>query len=239
MKIFRDIGNFNTSDPNEGIELEQIQLLSQRARSLMLRNRTKPLLREGFLNIVGVIEMLAGLEYHHDNIVRLSDNLAAGAVLDETWLYHEAVAYVNRLGQFHYFAKSSLVAKAVPNAIAMIPTIEKFLPFRVKHAAHRSIDVPRGESEDAQILQAMSFTRSTSRMMTLKPGAPDLWFPPDGVVDAAAMAELRQRHWRDSYLTFQLYDEERNVHINLVVQKEHPQIDGEAYGLLSTVVRWE
>jgi hypothetical protein len=182
--------------------------------------------------------MLAGLEYHHDNIVRLSDNLAAGAALDETWLYHEAVGYVNRLGQFHYFAKSALVAKAVPMATATVPTIEKFLPFRMKHAAHRSIAGPRGESEDAQILQAMSFTRSTSRLTTLKPGAPDLQFPPSGVADAAVMAEFRQRQWRDSYLTFQLYDEERNVHINLVVQKEHPQIGGEAYGLLSTVIRW-
>jgi len=239
MKIFKDIGNFNASDPHAGIELEQIPVLWQRARSLMLRNRTKPLLREGFLNIVGAIEMLAGLEYHHDNIVRLSDDLAAGAVLDETWLYHEAVAYVNRLGQFHYFAKSSLVAKAVPNATATIPTIEKFLPFRMKHAAHRSIDVPRGESGDAQILQAMSFTRSTSRMMTLKPGVLDLWSPPNGVADAVVMAEFRQRQWRDSYLTFQLYDEGHNVHLKLVVQTDHPQVCSEAFGLLATVILWE
>jgi hypothetical protein len=239
MKIFRDIGNFNASDPYASIELEQIQPLSERARSLMLRNRTKPLLREGFLNIVGAIEMLAGLEYHRDNIVRLSDDLAVGAVFDETWLYHEAVAYVNRLGQFHYFAMSSLVAKAVANAAATIPTIEKLLPFRMKHAAHRSIDVPRGESEDAQILQAMSFTRSTSRMMTLKPGATDLWFPPDGVADAAVMAEFRQRQWRNNYLTFQLYDEGHNVLLNLVVQREHPQICSEAFGLLAAVILWE
>jgi hypothetical protein len=239
MKIFRNIENFNASDPNDGAELQQIQPLSQRALSLMLRNRAKPLLREGFLNIVGAIEMLSGLEYHHDNIVHLSDSLAAGAAIDETCLYHEAVAYVNRLGQFHYFAKSPLVAKALPNATATIPTIEKFLPFRMKHAAHRSIDYPRGESEDTQLLQAMSFTRSTGRMMTLKPGASEVRLPQGGTRDAVAMAEFRRRQWQDSYLTFQLYDEGRNVHIDLVVQREHPQVCSEAYGLLSAAVLWE
>jgi hypothetical protein len=91
MKMFRDIGRV-ASDPYADLALEQIQVLSQRAHSLMLRNRTKPLFREGFLNIVGAIEILAGLEYHHDNTVRLSNDPAPGAAPDETWLYHEAVA---------------------------------------------------------------------------------------------------------------------------------------------------
>jgi hypothetical protein len=76
-------------------------------------------------------------------------------------------------------------------------------------------------------------------MMTLKPGAPDLWFPPEGVVDAAAMAEFRQRLWRDNYLAFQLYDDGHNVHLRLVVQREHPQICSEAFGLLAAVILWE
>ena len=239
MEIFKSIANFSGTNPEPGTRLEAISPLSQRAYALMMRNRTKPALQEGFIHIIGAIEMLAGLEYHHDNLVRLSGLLAAGKVLDETCLYHEAVAYVNRLGQFHYFAKSALVAKTVTEPLSKIPIIQKFLPFRMKHAAHRSLDNPKKETENTQILQAMSLSRSVGRMMTLKPGAADILPPQGATVDAAGLARFRQMQWQNCYLTFQLFDQDAEAHLNLILEKEHPMISTEAYDLIASVVLWD
>lgn len=238
MQIFKSISNFSGSDPLPGMTLESISPLSLRAYVLMIRSRDKPLLQEGFLNIAGAIEMLSGLEYHHDNVVRLSQRLADGEALDEAFLYHEAVAYVNRLGQLYYFARSALIARAINDPLELIPTIRKFLPFRMKHAAHRSLDAPRSETEDTQILQAMSLSRVCGRMMTLKPGAAFPHLTSGPARGGFNLARLRQADWQSSYLTFQLFDEDASSYLNLVLEKEHPAIAIEAYRLLSTVILW-
>jgi hypothetical protein len=66
--VFKSILHYSGRDPDPSVPIDEIRPLSRRAHVLMLRNRTKPLLAEGFLNIAGAIEMLAGLEYHHDRI---------------------------------------------------------------------------------------------------------------------------------------------------------------------------
>ena len=53
------------------------------------------------------------------------------------------------------------------------------------------------------------------------------------------MAEFRRLQWQSSYLTFQIYDEDGQTHINLIIEQEHPQICREVYGLLSAIVLWE
>ena len=73
-------------------------------------------------------------------------------------LDHEAVAYLHRLGQFYYFAKS---LKLLHNC----PKIKELYLFRRKIIGHRSIDVPYfkdGQLEDQipeQIWQAGCFMR--------------------------------------------------------------------------------
>jgi hypothetical protein len=239
MQAFKSIANFNCLDPKAGVPLETVWPLSQRAYILMLRNRTRPALQSGFLNVMGAIEMLEGLEYHHDNVLNLSQHLANGEAVEEACLYHEAVAYVNRLGQFYYFARSRLVSQAVGNPLGRIPTILKFMPFRMKYSAHRSIDAPCGETENTQILQAMSLSSAVGRMMTLKPGAMNVLPPPSNIVDSAALDRFRQQLWQNNYVTFQLFDEDAQTHLNLTVEKEHPIISVEAYELLATVILWE
>jgi hypothetical protein len=238
MLTFKSIANFNCHDQHQGVALDAINPLSQRAYALMVRNSSKPSLQVGFMNVVGAIEMLGGLEYHHDNVMRLSGQLAAGAATDKTSLYHEAVAYVNRLGQFHYFARSRLVSQVVSDLSTMIPTIQKFLPFRMKHSAHRSLDSPHSETESTQILQAMSLSRAVGRMMMLKPGARDV-IPDKAILDAGGLARFHQLQWQNCYITFQLFDESTNSHVNLVLEKEHPTISSEAYDLLASVILWE
>ena len=68
---------------------------------------------------------------------------------------HEAIAYLNRLGQFYYFAKSTRINRAVE-----LHRVTELMPIRMKFAAHRSIDAPRGESENVLRNQAFSFAHN-------------------------------------------------------------------------------
>lgn len=205
----------------------------------MIRNRAKPLLKEGFLNIVGAVEMIAGLDYHHDNIVRLSEQLATGVATDEIDLYHEAVAYLNRMGQFYYFVKSRFVARAVSRASDQIPTIQKFVVFRMKNAANRSIDAPRDEPEDVQLSQAMSLTRAWGKLMTLKPGAREVIWSGEIKAESLIAREIHRQQWETRHLAFQIFDSTSGKHVNFTIQREHEQICAEAYALLSSVILWE
>jgi hypothetical protein len=66
-------------------------------------------------------------------------------------LHHEAFAYLNRLGQFHTFAKAFSVEHLLPRATDL-------MLFRHKHTAHRSIDAPRREDDpNLQEAHAMAF----------------------------------------------------------------------------------
>ena len=53
--------------------------------------------------------MMKGLDYHHDRFMDIIESLAREEPTDEAQLLHEAVAYANRGGQFHYFAHSKFV----------------------------------------------------------------------------------------------------------------------------------
>lgn len=237
--MFKGIEHFSGRDPDPGRSLEEIRPLSRRAYSLMIRSRTKPLLQERFLNIVGAIEMVAGLEYHHDNIVRTSAQLAAGAPVDDLNVFHEAVAYVNRMGQFYYFTKSKFVARAVPAATSWIPAIEKYIVFRMKHAAHRSIDSPRDEPEHVQLSHAMSLTRAWGMGMKLKPGAPEIIWSGQMKADSPEARAFDRLQWQTRHITFQIYDADHDKHVHLTIEREHEQICSEAYALLSAVILWE
>lgn len=163
---------FSTRDPNVGVPLAGLPPSSSRVLSWISRAVFKPgfpLERE--VQIRGAVSILRGIEYHHraflhrfaqlDNLVarQVSGPAPEGALspIPKTAefeiladLHHEAVAYVNRLGQFHYFAKSV-------GLVGLVPTITRLLPFRHKHTAHRSTDKPRSESAAEQQSQAMAF----------------------------------------------------------------------------------
>ena len=193
----------------------------------------------GYSQIAGAIEMLSGLEYHHDNVVRISGGLGAGEIVDETCLYHEAVAYMNRLGQFYYFAKSSLVSRCVNDLTERIPSILKYLPFRMKHAAHRSIDHPRDEPEDVQLLQTTAMARFFGRIMLRRPGAEALAPTAPDIRSLADIVRLNQRMWHENYVAFQIYDDATQSHLHFVLEIEHPRISREAFGLLDSVIMSE
>jgi hypothetical protein len=224
-------------DRNEGVPLEEITCLSARATSLFARNKDNPLLKIGSVNVIGAIEILAGMEYHHDNITRLCAGLATGKIRDEQAANHEAVAYINRMGQFYYFAISDFVKMAVGNADTLIPTIVKFKVFRMKHVAHRSIDAPRGETDDLKWSHARSLATFGGRLMMLRPGA-SMPKPPK-IYGGPAWGKYRRALWKNNYLAFQIFDDDVHTHLNLNIETDHVTMAAEAYTILEKIITGE
>jgi hypothetical protein len=235
--MLNNIDNYYSRDPNEGVALEDILPLSARARALVVRSRQRSLLKVGFINIAGAIEMLAGMEYHHRNLVRTCLELGEGETDDETAPDHEAVAYVNRMGQFYFFAKSALITNAVKDPLALIPTIVNFAVFRMKHSAHRSIDAPKPRDTDGlQWSHARSMSSSMGRMMLLKPGKEATQVLPAGPIDERAWRAHKSELWRKNYLTFQIHDGDTGSRKNLTIETDHAVIASEAYALIQTAI---
>lgn len=237
------IDDWNFADINAGKELETIFPLSARARSLLVRNRAKPLLKDyGFVAALGGIEMLEGLEYHHDNIIRISDALARGDTVPATSVDHEAIGYINRFGQFYYFAKSHLVRAVVVDFAAAIPTICKFMVFRNKTTAHRSIDAPKkDDTEDSKLAQARALSWMMGTLFSPRPNARPMQHPELGVpIERDAIEQwMRREFWTCNFRTFQTFDLAINSHVNFTVELEHPKITSEAYGVLEKVILFE
>lgn len=173
---------FNIVDPFPHLPLGQIPDLIDRATSWIARAAADPGFDEAqSIQTIGVVHILQGMDYHyrayaaHEEfgspyLIRLESftrTLHLGGVIpahefprasaDEARhldaLNHEAIAYLNRLGQFYYFARRI-------GRLADIPRLCALIPFRNKHGAHRSIDAPMGESTAEQNLQAMAFSFS-------------------------------------------------------------------------------
>lgn len=164
---------FNIYDPHPGIRLNEIMPLSARARSWLARV-VKEVPDDESIRVVGVVTMLEGLDYHHERFLTLVGELASyflfkteisPSMSNEDMqrliptslerkllraLDDEAVAYFNRLGQLHAFAKGRKL-------IDCMQKTDQIMVFRNKHTAHRSIDAPRRESKDEQNWQAMAF----------------------------------------------------------------------------------
>ena len=163
---------FHSVDPNPNAALASLGPSSSRVRSWIARAIYRPgfpLNRE--VQIRGAVDILRGLEYHHGRFMsqlaeiedltsgmanrRGTDGGVATLPTSKQFevlatLHHEAVAYVSRLGQLHFFARSLGLRH-------LLDGTAELLPFRHKYAAHRSIDMPQAESADEQQSQAMAF----------------------------------------------------------------------------------
>jgi hypothetical protein len=135
-------------DKFEGSELKSIFPISERIYSLIYRELSN--LEIGAINLIGAIKMVEGLEYHYDKYLQNKASL-------QRFDIHDLTAYMNLMGQLFAFFKSSFVIKNVPEINVLITKIIYLKPFRDKSTAHRSIDFPRNESNQAKIKQALPF----------------------------------------------------------------------------------
>ena len=157
--------------------LNEIAPNSLRARDLFTKSRIAQVV-DNQIKFGGAIFMIEGMEYHFVNFMNnfghldqyyqhLNDHfqdsmknkgktsLEWRMPTEEERFYlnnceHEAIAYLNRLGQFATFSKS--VQKE-----DMIPRLTELLIFRNKFVAHRSIDMPRDETAQHQEWQGRAF----------------------------------------------------------------------------------
>lgn len=227
MLSLNDAENWYYPDPWPEVELKDIPAVSDRATSLIARSKS-PLLNSNFVQLAGLISILNGLDYHHGNYCRLVSQLVpvnAGSN-DVRALRHEAIAWLNRMGQFHAFTTSKLGK----NTSSATPCMDSLLVFRHKHAAHRSIDAPRREdSAEAMIAQAMSMSDLGGQLWLPRP---DFRWPADDAPDDA-WATSPATH----FLGFQMATQSAGVQIqDLVVERDHQPVMLEAFTFLERLL---
>jgi hypothetical protein len=183
-------------------------------------------MKQGQIDIFGAIEMLGGLQYHYQQFLRIRERKLSGAVpLDAPDERFEAVAYINRIGQFHYFANSAFCKQIMGrSALLEIPTLEKLLPFRHKYTAHRARDNPRDRYEVNDLhgdyaLGAIGGSLSCER----RPGA-------YRSLDSFELAsrEYRLALYRESYVLFEQGIGQKNGRLSLPHMRQAFEFDAGA-----------
>ena len=214
--------------------LEDIVPIWKRAYCLLTRNAETLLLQTKFIHVYGAVEMMHGLDYHAQNFARACADESMEVFAPNYATDHEAVAYLNRMGQFWTFANSELVTQALSDVRARLPTVAKLIIFRNKVAAHRSIDAPRGEEPSEAANHARSICQLGGRLYSPRPSAPHVKMPQTTSVPVFLeyMREMRRR----CCLTYQIYDAKSTDHLNFTLELEHPQIMNECYCVLEQLV---
>lgn len=109
--------------------------------------------------IIQVKYIIYGLTYHFSNIQKLysSFRMSSSEHLLERYditraIKHEAVAYLNRLGQFHIFAKSDRVKHILSATEVDLKFIKDLYIFRRKQTGHRASDMPFKDDDHYDII---------------------------------------------------------------------------------------
>ena len=164
--------------------------------------------------------MLMGLDYHYARFLEGAAEASSEPPFDLLVPRHEAVAWVNRVGQLYYFTRSQLVKDRLgPQST---PAIDEVMPFRMKHTAHRSVDDPRKlDTPDLQLSQAIAFSELAGSQWALRPGA---HVAPDGLPSFAT-----------HFITFQMrISESERSTLNL--EAAHRLVVVEGYTVLSSLL---
>lgn len=146
----KNLNLYKFQDKHSEKDLEDIYPLSERAFSLMSRNIEKINIDFGAMNVIGILDILEALDYHYSNFIHLKETD------NNINQKHEVVAYINRIGQLHYLAKSDFIKNIIPEVKTLLSKVEDIKEFRMKNTSHRSIDFPKGVSEEYQNRQAFS-----------------------------------------------------------------------------------
>jgi len=238
--MINDITGWILVDEFPNQQLDSIFPLSKRAVCLIARKQNeKTILNTNFLNIQGAVEMMLGMDYHHGNFMRIVEQLGEveltnGARRLKADLIHEVIAYLNRIGQFHYFLDSEFVKGFCSDANAVAPTLERFLPLRMKHSAHRSIDAPtKKDSIHFQETQAMSMSAIGPKHFDPKPGQRVNML--DATTDAEKIKFVRD-NWKKCFLVCQFLTEDPKGALDFSIEREHPVIMQEAYSVIEKVL---
>lgn len=209
-------------DPSPNKELLEIEPISLRAKALWIRS-TSDLLKTNFIEITGACSMMAGMDYHFTQflqhvhkIQRFDQNHD-----NKDHAAHEAIAWINRVGQFYYFCQSDFVKSRITNI--NIPTINSVIAFRHKHVSHRSIDKPKLESDREKFYQAASLSFHAGSFWMRRPGI-DFSFPPE-----AHLAKTM-------HLIFKFPINNNSSWVELNIERDHSELVLECYTVLKSLL---
>ena len=232
MSSFQNLSNSYVEDPAPGEPIEDVNPLSKRAFKLVHdKKASSRLLTTNSINIVGAIDMMEGLDYHHQNYLELLRSVQLGNTTfraTKPSLTHEVVAYINRVGQFYHFAISALISETIGDQDSSIATIKSIVRIRNKHTAHRSIDAPRRESEHEKERQAMLFSGTFFNPRTGRSTDID-----DSELD---LDLIHKKLCQDSFVSFQFREEAS--YFNFSIEEQHSQVMTEAYEVVSKLVNF-
>ena len=230
------IGNWNVLDRNSNIELDEILPLSERASSLVARSVDAPILQVGLPNVLGAVEMMRALDYHYANFMAHFQQLGATDAAYDC-LDHEAVAYINHVGQFCSFSKSTLVQRYIKSAAAYVPKINELMVFRNKHTAHRAIDVPyKDDTADFLKYYGGSMGLFSGRVWQQRDGHSAGWLAEwlHAHQNVTTQAELDREHAKRCYLIYQTAGV--NGPVYFCMEQDHESIIKQAFELISVLV---
>ena len=179
--------------------------------------------------------MLSGLDYHFERFLTLQQQrLRAGFWSDDGQMRHEAVAYLNRLGQFCHFVDSAFVKGINSDLANGIPAIRALMVFRNKHTAHRSIDDPRKEDTDElKFSHARSMTLIGGRFYKPRPGVSQS-FPEGPKSNADVEAALRATQI-ENFVGYAIHQANGPV-TYFHPESDHPIVAAEAYKVVEAVI---
>lgn len=136
-----------------------------RVWQLFAQNKNSKALKEHEVELIGIPDMVNGLEYHYKKFQQLENTQRRHLQnkFNTQMLYpttnnaiHEAVAYLNRVGQLHTLLTSKWFKNYISEAelSQLCPTLLAVMPLRNKHTSHRSIDDPINEDDYKQAFAA-------------------------------------------------------------------------------------
>jgi hypothetical protein len=129
------------------------------------------------------------------------------------------VAWVNRVGQLHYFVQSDLVRQRFGEVDT--PTIKSILIFRNKTTAHRAIDDPRkDDTEHLKTIHALSLA-----------GFSRFWTPKTRPARQVSHDRPQATH----FLAFQTQSPGGVAH-NLVIERDHRKVMLEGYAAFAATL---
>lgn len=158
-----DPQDWSLEDPCPSQPLNTITPISLRGWSTLVRSKEKTVVKDGFINLVGAINMMRGLDYHYEHFCIIVNEIAELPFPDvqskqkKLQLIHETVAYINRLGQFYHFASSNFVTSRINNWKEIIHTVIHYKKFHDKHSAHRSLDKPHKKEDSPELQQTYAW----------------------------------------------------------------------------------
>ena len=188
---------------------------------------------QGVIDVFGVIEMLAALHYHYLQFVRvIQRNIRNEIPVLSPEERYEAVSYINRVGQYHYFCKSAFATNLVGDVESQIQTITRPIPFRHKYTAHRERDKPKfGTNEANQYKGEMALGKLGGHLPCER--VPGDYARLPQIVDEA-FDDQQRRRLAVSYVLFQIFLEKGHLEFNMEI--EHPKIMTEAMIIVLRIV---